>query len=192
MLLHDAPDGRLPAGPEWVYQPKLDGYRMMGVVAVKNTLLITRQGNDYTRKYPTVVQSLPQAFPGHEVIVDGEMVGFNKQGHPNLHALSTQRPNAIHYLFDLLAVDGEEIIDLPLEERLQLLEQLYVEPPQVDDETRVQLVDTSDEPDLLLAAAKEVDLEGIVAKHRESTYTPGVRSRQWLRLILKKHDGWRR
>jgi bifunctional non-homologous end joining protein LigD len=190
MLLHDT--DKLPEGPEWVYQPKLDGYRMMGVVAIEHTLLITRRGNDYTHKYPAVAQSLPQAFPEREVIVDGELVGFNKQGQPNLHALNTRAPNAIYYPFDLLAVDGEEVIELPLAERLQLLEELYAKPPKVDDETRVQLVATIDDPSLLLAAAIEQDLEGIVAKDRNSAYQPGVRSRQWLRYILKKHRGWKR
>jgi bifunctional non-homologous end joining protein LigD len=178
---------KLPVGPEWSYEPKLDGFRIMGELAVGQTLLITRRGADYTRRYPAVARALPEAFGGRRLVVDGEMVAFDKEGNIAFNLLNEANPNVIYYIFDLLEVHGVPIIGRPLSERREQLRQLYM--PGQD---RVQLVDSYDptDYDLLVGVVRGMGLEGVVAKRFDSPYLPGKRTRKWLKYIIHPHEGW--
>ena len=83
----------------------------------------------------------------------------------------------VYFVFDLLEVDGEPLIDLPIEERRKRLEKL------LDKRNRtVRYSETFDDGDALFEAAKQQHLEGIMAKRLGSKYLPGRRSRDWLKV----------
>jgi bifunctional non-homologous end joining protein LigD len=187
MLL--TPATELPVGPEWTYEPKLDGYRMIGEVAAGGAVTLTsRQGNDFTGRYPIVAQELPVAFGGEQVVMDGEIVGFNPAGQPDFNVLRRKNPHVEFYVFDLLEVNGLSIINLPLAERRHWLRELFAPPVA---QPHVRLVDCYDDRDLVLAAVASMGWEGVVVKRTDSTYQPGVRSRDWLKKILNPHPSWR-
>src|SRR5207249_1552089 len=83
----------------------------------------------------------------------------------------------VYYVFDVLEVEGEPLVDLPLVERRKRLEQL------LDKRNRtVRLSEAFDDGVALLAAAREQQLEGIIAKRLDSRYLPGKRTRDWLKV----------
>ena len=169
------PVDSLPEGPEWWYEAKLDGYRMMGEIALKQTVLTTRPGNDFTARVPQVAEQLPSAFNGHDVVIDGEMVGLDPHGKENRHELAKARPNAVYYIFDLLEVDGEPLLGRGLQERRKRLEDIF------EPRRRVKLSLPFFELPPLLIAAQGAGLEGIVAKRLGSRYRPGRISHSWLK-----------
>lgn len=177
----------LPEGPEWIYEPKLDGYRMIGRHSLKATQLYTRNGIDYTERYPYVVRELPDSLQNHSAIVDGEMVGFDDKGNPSFSVMRTRRPKVIYYIFDLIELDGEPLTSQPLHERRKQLAEV------IHPHKHIQPVEIFSDRDSLLQAASELGLEGVVAKNINSKYLPGRRSKQWLKQILIKHtDGFNR
>jgi bifunctional non-homologous end joining protein LigD len=111
--------------------------------------------------------------------VDGEVCALDEEGRPSFSAMQQGRAGTpiVYYVFDLLEVDGEPIIDLPFSERRKRLERL------LDPRNRtVQLSESFDDGRALLRAARERRLEGIMAKRLDSRYLPGKRSRDWLKI----------
>lgn len=171
----------LPRGEDWIYEPKLDGYRAVGYVALGRARLISRSGNDFTNRYTTVRDQLPIAFDGHEVVVDGELVGFNEAGREDINELKRKHPQVMLFLFDLLHLDQDSTLHLPQQDRRRILEEVCA--PQEN----VRLVPQFTDPDDLLVAAQQLGLEGIVAKRLSSVYRPGKKTRDWVKLILRDH-----
>jgi len=179
---------QLPQGEGWGFEAKLDGYRMVAEFSPEKTLLLTRHGNNFTDRYPDVVQQLPAVLPDCSAVFDGEMVGIGKDGHHSFQELRRKHPRVIYYIFDLLELDREPLIREPLAERRRLLEENLV--PQDSVKVSEQFFDR----DELVDAAIEFDLEGIVAKRLTSVYRPGVRSKDWLKWKpSNRHtEGWNR
>lgn len=171
----------LPAGPDWGYEAKLDGYRMIADVQPDGATLISRGGNNFTDRFRNVASELPIALNGLAAVLDGEMVGHNEAGQQSFSALRRLNSRAVYYVFDLLEVAGEPITAQPLRDRRARLQELLT--PTVHVRTNEMFYDR----DAMLAAAKEHHLEGVVAKRLNSPYRPGIRSRNWLKLILIRH-----
>src|ERR1041385_5430549 len=98
----------------WIYEIKWDGYR---IVAYKNKTkisLISRGGHNYTSKYKAVADALSRI--DYEAVFDGELVAFNDDGKPGFNALQNYRHGdpVVYYVFDLLWLDGYNLMDLPL------------------------------------------------------------------------------
>lgn len=177
----------LPDDAGWGYEAKLDGYRIMAESDAEGTALWSRSGNNFTNKYPAVVQELPTALQGLSAVLDGEMVGFDASGNPSFSVLRTKLPKVVYFIFDLLELDGDVLIERPLIERRELLASKLKPQP------HVQISEMFYERDAVLKAAKELQFEGVVAKRLNSPYRPGVRSKSWLKQILIKHtDGFSR
>lgn len=176
MLLTAVPE--LPRGWDWMYEPKLDGYRTIGEVALGGARLTSRRGTNFTSDYPGVSEQLPDAFSGHSVVVDGELVGLDAAGRESFGELRKRRnARAVYYIFDLLEVNDESIVRSPLRERRRRLEGVFR--PQAN----VQLVTQYSAADLplLLRVARRQGFEGVVAKRLDSTYKPGKRDPSWLK-----------
>ena len=171
----------LPQGEDWVYEAKLDGYRMIGEVVLGQTRLTTRKGNDFTDRYPQVADQLPVAFGGQDVVCDGELVGFNESGQEDFAELRRKHPRVIYFIFDLLEIDSRPLINVPLRERRHALEEVF------SPQGSIHLSHVFSDREGIVAAAKQLDLEGVVAKRLSSVYRPGKRSKDWLKLILKDH-----
>jgi bifunctional non-homologous end joining protein LigD len=169
---------KVPTG-DWIYEIKWDGYRIIATVAGGEPELRTRKDQDYTQRFENVSKELVKALKTPDCVVDGEVCALDEEGRPSFSAMQQAKPGTpiVYYVFDLLEIEGEPIIDLPLEERRERLEKL------LDKRNRtVRFSESFDDGDALLAAAEKQRLEGIMAKRLGSKYLPGRRSHEWLKV----------
>jgi bifunctional non-homologous end joining protein LigD len=169
----------LPRAGGWEFEIKWDGYRIIGYLTGGDAALRTRKDQDYSERFANVAKELAKAMKTPECVVDGEVCALDEEGRPSFSAMQQAKPGTpiVYYVFDLLEVDGEPIIDLPLSERRARLERL------LDKRNRtVQFSASFADGPALIRAAREQRLEGIMAKRLESRYLPGKRSRDWLKF----------
>ncbi|WP_321789273.1 DNA ligase D [Paraburkholderia sp. J94] len=176
-----------PKGDDWLYELKFDGYRVLARVdrgaKGKNAVRIfTRAGLDWSAKFPRQVQALG-ALDIHSAWLDGEAVVLDAQGVPDFQALQNafdegHEDAIVFWLFDLPWLDGVDLRKVPLETRRAQLAALLERNGQ--DALRFSAAFEGDPEDLLQAACA-ANLEGLVAKRRESAYT-STRSASWLKL----------
>jgi bifunctional non-homologous end joining protein LigD len=178
------PVNELPSGTGWLYELKLDGYRVLVLKSRGNVTLFSRRGNNLSNIYPTITRAF--TFLPDNTMVDGELVVLDELGRPSFSALQKSRftPDALHfYVFDLLAYQGRDLRKLPLVERRELLEGYVLKG--MRDPIRLSAVfNTSPEP--LIAAAKKSGLEGVIGKRAGSRYESGERSGAWVKYKTNK------
>lgn len=171
---------RPPPG-EWLYELKLDGYRLMARFGAKVSLL-TKNGHDWTKRMPKLARDL-RKLPIQDAWLDGEVVVLGDDGQPAFSPLqqafsSGKTDDLIYYVFDLLYLGGIDLRARPVEQRRDLLRVLL---EQCDLE-RVRFSQTLDaDPVHLLASAAQLQLEGLVGKRAGSVYT-GERDGSWIKL----------
>jgi ATP-dependent DNA ligase len=178
----------LPDGGLWSYEAKLDGYRCLaakrsgGVVLWSRPEVPRRRGNGFTARFPQVARACEKLPPN--TLIDGEVVAIDDDGRVSFNALqhSGSRAHLQFYAFDVLVHRGRNVIRLPLETRRELLAEVLakVEYPML----RSTPFDVK--PADLIRAAKELELEGIIAKRKGSCYEPGRRSGAWLKFKLNR------
>jgi bifunctional non-homologous end joining protein LigD len=170
---------KLPDGPEWQLELKLDGYRGMGIKSNGRAHLASRNGRNFSERFPTIARALNR-LPD-ESVIDGEIVAVSVDGKPSFNLLQNSggaEHTILFYAFDLLILAGTDVRSMPLEQRRALLRELI---PTLGDPIRHS--ETFDVPVAdLLATVRQHGLEGIVAKRRNSTYRPGDRSGDWVKL----------
>ena len=165
--------------PDWIYELKWDGYRMLSNIENGNVQLYSRNGISFNTKFSEILQDLQQ-IP-HDVILDGEVVVVDKNGKPKFQALQNYDSNTSgqlrYYVFDLLYLNGHSTLQLPLIERKSLL------PDILED---LQNTFYCDHIKGMGAAfyKKAIDnnMEGVIAKKADSEYSPGTRSENWLKI----------
>jgi bifunctional non-homologous end joining protein LigD len=169
----------LPSGGDWVYEVKWDGYRALGYVRGGEARLVSRNGNDLTQRFPDVAKALARAARSPECVVDGEVCALDERGRPSFSAMQQGKAGTpiVYEVFDALEVDGVPILDLGLVERRGRLEALLDERQKT-----VRISSFFDDGKALYDAAVEQELEGVMAKRRESRYLEGKRSRDWLKI----------
>jgi DNA ligase D-like protein (predicted ligase) len=164
---------KLPAGANWIWGIKLDGYRALGVRSGTGVTLFSRRRKSLNRQFPYIVDALASLPEG--TVVDGELVAIDDSGRPDFNLLQNFRAEAsrIHYyVFDLLCWRDRDLTRLPLVERRALLKSLVV----VADK-RIRTSDYVEAtPRDLLSAVREQGLEGIIGKQKDSHYQPEKRS----------------
>jgi bifunctional non-homologous end joining protein LigD len=169
----------MPRGDGWEYEIKWDGYRIVSRVAGGEAELRTRRDQDYTKRFSNVAKELVKALKTPDCVVDGEVCALDEEGRPSFSAMQQAKAGTpiVYYVFDLLEVDGEPIIELPLSERRARLRKL------LDGRNHtVQFSQPFDDGRALYEAAKQQRLEGIMGKRVDSRYLPGKRSRDWLKF----------
>jgi bifunctional non-homologous end joining protein LigD len=179
MLATLASAEELPTGKDWVFEVKWDGYRALANVRGSEATLVSRNGNDLTGRFLTVAKELAKAVKTPDCVLDGEVCALDEQGRPSFSAMQQAKPGTpiVYEVFDLLELDGEPLVDLPLRERRTRLEAL------LDRRNRtVRLSETFEDGKALLEAAKQQGLEGIIAKRLDSPYRQGKRTREWLKI----------
>jgi bifunctional non-homologous end joining protein LigD len=169
---------RPPEGREWCYELKLDGYRAIGRKSGRSTRLWSRNQKNFTRRFPAVAKAL--ADISSDTIIDGEIVALDENGKPSfdlLQGFGRGAPPIVFYAFDLLMLRGKDVRRWPLEERREQLHEILKQLPDA-----IRYSETFDVPlpDVMLAA-RQLPLEGIVAKRAGSRYRAGERCGDWLK-----------
>ncbi len=172
----------VPEGGDWFYELKYDGYRILAYLEGNNAQLITRNGNDLTTRFQDVALSLIHWAVGRAMVLDGEMVITDAEGKTDFQALQNymrnpQGKNLTYIVFDLLALDGNDLRGRRLIERKATLEALMKDSPQNLHYSQ-HIVGNGKES--FLAACKG-NLEGIVGKKADSRYS-GTRNGDWIKL----------
>jgi len=173
----------VPADDGWIHEIKFDGYRMLAFVRDGRVKLVSRTANDWTRKFPNVVERL-SALPVKTALLDGEMIALRPDGKSSFqdlqHALHEGRTARVVYqVFDLLHLDGYDLTRLPLLERKQALATLLAR------NTKEGVVRYTDHvagrgPEVYQQACR-LGLEGIVSKQAAGAYA-NRRTRSWLKV----------
>jgi bifunctional non-homologous end joining protein LigD len=166
----------LPSGEGWLYEAKWDGYRALGYVRGGEARLVSRNRKELTERFPQVAKELVKALRSPDAVVDGEVCALDEHGRPSFSAMQQGSTRLVYEVFDLLELDGEPLVALPLTERRERLEALLAPNP------LVQLSGAFDDGEALLVAAEEQGLEGVMAKRASSPYKPGRRGGDWLKV----------
>jgi bifunctional non-homologous end joining protein LigD len=176
--LVDAP----PEGPEWVHEVKFDGYRLIGLVSGGTSHLRTRNGKDWTERFPSLARALV-ALKVKDAVLDMEAVILDAKGKSSFQALQAalgaggQADKIVAYVFDLLHLNGKDLTELPLTERKAKLENILKASGQ---ETLRYSDHVSGKGADMFAKACSAGLEGIVSKLGNAPYHPG-RQKSWVK-----------
>jgi len=173
---------KLPAGRGWLYEIKLDGWRLESVKTGGKVILYSRRGKSFNSQFRDIANAL--SYLPDETIIDGEVVAIDENGRPNFNLLQNFRSagtNIQYFAFDILMHKGKELTRLPLSERRQVLASV------IKPDTYVEISEASDRPLLeMVTFVRKHALEGIVAKHGDSVYQPGLRTGLWCKQRLNR------
>jgi bifunctional non-homologous end joining protein LigD len=170
----------LPSGDGWVYEPKWDGYRAIVTVSGGEVTLTSRNGNDLTERFRDVARAVPLGIRTADAVLDGEICALDERGRSRFSLLQEGVGTFALVLFDLLEVDSEPLLDQPLAARRARLESI------VRPGGQVLVSPQFDDGQALLEAARDQQLEGVVAKRADSPYRPGRRSADWHKMKLRQ------
>jgi bifunctional non-homologous end joining protein LigD len=181
--------------PDWLFEIKWDGYRAVAFIEDGRLGLVSRTQNDLTAQFPDL-RSLPQFIKAKRAIIDGEIVALDEEGRPSFSLMQQrtgfqpgkrrlpgrQGVRVVYYAFDLLYLDGVDLRRVALEQRKQLLQEI------VEKSDVIHFSDHYPEKGLdLFEAARQRELEGIVAKKRNSAYEE-KRSHDWLKIKITRRQ----
>ena len=167
--------------PDWIFEIKLDGYRAITVFnAAGKPHLWSRNGLPLEQKFPAISQSVAR-LKLRSTILDGEIIAVDENGIPRFQLLQRfqKQPTAptLYFVFDVLWTNGADITGKTLMERRAVLESI------VKPAAGIQLGNSVEgEGKSLFDLTKAKDMEGIVAKRKDSIYRPGKRSPDWLKI----------
>jgi len=164
--------------PDWVFETKWDGFRAVAVASPGHAALYSRNGNDISRKYPTVCAALAKIK--HEAVLDGELVALDEHGRSRFQLLQNAEREHVrlrYCVFDLLYLDGKDLRGKTLLERKELLKQILPK-------SRFLLYSAHVVGEGVKAfnRAKRAHEEGVIAKLASGRYHSGLRSREWLKV----------
>jgi len=173
----------LPDGGEWSYEVKLDGYRCLAGRDSTGVALWSRRGKKFTLQFPAIARACESLGLG--TLIDGEIVAIDENGRSSFNMLQHHRSKASalrFYAFDLISHCGESLIKTPLWHRREVLTKTVstLKDP-------IMLSETFDtKPSELVRAAKELNLEGVIAKQKNSLYESGKRSGAWVKYGINR------
>jgi bifunctional non-homologous end joining protein LigD len=164
--------------PDWMWEPKLDGYRALVLIDEHGVRLRSRRGLELGQDFPRLVAELGRQQVS-AMVLDGEIVAFDASGKPSFGAMQKRgngTERAVFYCFDLLYFAGVDLRKAPYADRRRYLAQCLLPSP------LVQLVHAEDDGLALHKAAMESGFEGVIGKRKNSTYEAGKRSGAWLKV----------
>lgn len=171
--------------PDWIYEIKWDGYRAVGYLHKGKADIVSRNQLSYAAKFRPVVEALKEA--PMDMVIDGEIVAMDEQDQVSFQQLQqwqkTGKGSLAYYVFDLLWIAGYSIMHWPLVDRKKLLEQVLPDHPMVRYSDHI--VERGTE---FYQLAADKGLEGIMAKDGNSTYLPGNRTANWLKIKTSRRQ----
>lgn len=170
---------------EWAFEIKWDGYRAIADLRKDDIRLYSRNGIDFSQKFKKVTNALK--LQEHQLVLDGEIVAYDDKRKPNFQWLQQigDNPNLalVFQVFDLLWLNGHSTENLSYLQRRELLKDALVETEVIKFSDHI-LEKGKD----FFRAAKDLGLEGIVAKKTDSLYKENLRSSEWLKIKIHKSD----
>jgi DNA ligase D-like protein (predicted ligase) len=173
---------KLPNGPNWIYEIKLDGYRAEAIRSSDGIAFYSRNGKSLAKQFPYVVEALSDLPP--DTVVDGELVALDDSGRPEFNRLqnySGASPTIRYFVFDVIVLKGRDLSGFPLSERRKLLALLPFANRRI---VISEFLDVS--ADTMIAAVKQQGLEGVVAKRLDSLYESGKRTGAWVKMRVNQ------
>jgi bifunctional non-homologous end joining protein LigD len=183
----------VPDGDDWLHEIKFDGYRTIVRIDRDEVRLITRSGLDWTGRYGVLPQAF-RAIPCEQALIDGEIVVQDVRGRSSFSALQDALSEGntgklIFFAFDLIHLDGYELMEVPLIERKRALEALLA--PVVGPTSALQLSGhVVGNGRAFRQQAAALELEGVISKRADSPYRSG-RSKSWLKVKIRPSDDFR-
>jgi bifunctional non-homologous end joining protein LigD len=192
------------SNPEWLFEPKWDGFRAICFLQEGRLRCFSRNRKSLTERFPEL-QQIAKLIRASTAVIDGEIVALNKSGMPYFEGLQVWRGSPRHqhqtsaivlYAFDLLYFDGHDLTQCPLVARKATLKRIL---PKTKT-GRIRYTEHIDgEGEQLFRELEELELEGMVAKRRDSIYV-FKRSSSWLKIktvagraqAQKRADAWER
>lgn len=180
----------VPLSDDWQHEPKIDGYRIQCHVQGSAATLLSRNGLDYSDKFPVVADAAIALLGGRRAVLDGEVVVPTADGQSPFQSLqvalrSGTARTAVFWVFDLLVDGRTDLRARPLDERRIRLATRIGE---AGNDAVIRMVPTLDgSPETLLQAACARGEEGIISKRRDAPYQSG-RSRGWLKIKCTQRD----
>jgi bifunctional non-homologous end joining protein LigD len=172
-----SPAAKPPAGAGWLHEIKHDGFRMLVRRDTAGVRLFTRNGHDWTGRFPLIARAA-LSLKSVSCLIDGEAVACDDDGMPCFDRVRYRRADGhvFLYAFDLIELDGDDLRREPIEGRKVLLIRLLAKA-----RVGLQVNDHIEEPgDVVFRHACKLGLEGIVSKRLGSPYASG-RSRHWVK-----------
>ena len=173
---------KVPHGLDWIYEIKHDGYRLIVQKDQKRVRLFTRNGHDWTDRYPLIVEAALKNRSS-SFVIDGEAVLLGVDGVSDFDGLHARQHDfeVQLYAFDCLALDGDDLRKLPLSLRKTNLARLLARRP---DGIFVAPFEQGEIGPDLFRKACEFGLEGLVSKHRDRGYRAGT-SPSWVKVKIR-------
>ena len=163
--------------PDFLFEPKLDGFRALAHVRGHRCELVSRNGHVF-RSWPQLSEEIAHALRTPSALLDGEICCLEADGRTHFQTLLLRHERPYFYAFDVLQINGRDVTALPLTERKARLQAIM---PTV--ECRLLFLDSIAEHGCdLFNAACQRDLEGIVAKWAHGTYQTDGRETSWLKI----------
>ena len=167
----------LPRGDDWIFEIKLDGFRIIASKLDDQVTLWSRNANSLNRKFFYIADALNFLPP--DTILDGELVALDDAGRPQFSLLQSFRSAAdrVRFVaFDILRLRGRDLMKLPLLERKEILDR------EVRDRApQILVTDFENNAAAMLREVKTRKLEGLIAKKAQSVYEPGERDGTWVK-----------
>jgi bifunctional non-homologous end joining protein LigD len=171
---------------EWQFELKLDGYRTLAYLNNGEVDLRSRKNNSFNKQFDSIQKALMEW--NINAVIDGEVVVLNEEGRPDFNKIQlwdTQREgHLVYYVFDLLWLDGLNIMNEALHLRREILKQVMPESGIIRYSDHIDDIGTE-----FFEVAKKNNLEGIIAKKKDSVYIPDSRAKTWLKIkIEERHE----
>lgn len=171
--------------PEWAFEIKWDGYRAIAELRDGDCRLYSRNGIDYSQKFLKITHALKSQK--QQMILDGEIVAFDQKGKPDFQSLQRFGENSgqalVYQVFDLLWLNGHSTEELTYLERKELLKEALQENETIKYQDYVIGNGIS-----FFQSAKQMGIEGIIAKKSNSRYKENQRSSEWIKIKANKSD----
>lgn len=178
----------VPEGDDWLYELKYDGYRIVAFIEGNGARLLTRNSNDYSRRFHDISSAIVDWADGRSMVLDGEVVITDSSGRTDFQALQNYLKNQnslslTYIIFDILALNGVDLRQEPLVKRKEILEGIMQGAPVSLYYSRYVIGHGKES----FVAACEAGMEGVIGKKAYSVYS-GTRNGDWIKLKCSKRQ----
>src|SRR5437660_4888985 len=175
--------------PDWIYELKMDGFRALAVIENGRAQLLSRNGHPFA-SFSSLAESISDSLPNAKAVIDGEICSLDRRGRPQFKNLLFRRGNPpCFFAFDLLTCDGMDLRTERLIDRKQELRRLLTRASDCPMKY-TEYIDGSGMA--LFQRVCDLDLEGIVAKHKSGPYIVERENSTWFKIRNRAYSQMQR